>query len=177
MEKPRYPQWALREKILWAVHEWCEDRTDTRKPLHYSELVAMVEDEVYQGTPTATGIELDRQAVERAQAHVLNTFLTLVTESYIDAEPRGGYKGGPPFTHAFVRGLGDKGLIAIQELPDRITESLDAIAEAIRALPDVPAEEKKSAIDAAKELKTFLRGLSPTVAIELFKAIARALSS
>lgn len=159
---------------MWAVHEWCEDRTDARTMLNYDELVSRVGDEAYTGTPTATGTEFDRQAVDRTQAQVLNLFTTLVNEGYIDAEVKGSYKGGPPWVFASVRGLTGKGLRAIQELPDpndALIQRLDAIAEAVRELHNVPDEEKKPAIDAVEELKTFARGLPPGLAIELGKGI------
>ena len=159
---------------MWAVHEWCEDRTDARTMLNYDELVSRVGDEAYKGTPTATGTEFDRQAVDRTQAQVLNLFTTLVNDGYIDAEVKGSYKGGPPWVFASVRGLTEKGLQAIQELPnphDALMHRLDAIAEAVRELHNVPDEEKKPAIEAVEELKTFARGLPPGLAIELGKGI------
>ncbi len=174
MERPAYPQGARREKMLWAVHEWCEDRTDARTTLGYDELVSMVGDEAYTGTLTATGVEFNRQAIHRAQAQVLNLFTTLVDEGYIDGEVKGRSKTGPPWTFASVRGLTEKGLRAIQELPDpndALMQRLDTIAEAIRELPNVPAKEKRPAIDAVEELKTSARGLPPGLTIEFGKAI------
>ena len=174
MEKPAYPQWARREKVLWAVHEWSEDRTDARTPLYYHELVELVGDEAYTGTPTDTGIEVDRQGIDRAQAQVLNLFMTLISEGYIDAEVKGSSKTGPPWSFAIVRGLTREGLRAIQELSDpndQITQRLDAIAEAIRCLQSVPDEEKRPAISAVEELKHFFRGLPPGLTIELGKTM------
>ncbi|MEJ7816992.1 MAG: hypothetical protein WKF53_17615 [Rubrobacter sp.] len=174
MGRPAYPQWARREKVLWAVHEWCEERTDARTMLNYDELVLRVGDEAYEGTPTDTGIEFDRQAIDRTQAQVLSLFTTLVNEGYIDAEVKGSSKSGPPWVFASVRGLTGKGLRAIQELPDpndALMQRLDALAEAVRELRNVPDEEKKPAIDAVEELKTFARGLPPGLAIEFGKAI------
>lgn len=174
MEKPAYPQWARREKVLWAMHEWCEERTDARTVLGYDELMARVGDEAYAGTPTPAGIDFDRQAIDRIQQQVLNLFVTLVNEGLIDAEVKSSSKHGPPWQFAIVRGLTREGLRAIRELPDpndTLLQRLDAIAEAIRGLEGVPDEEKLRGIDAVEELKHFARSLPPSFTVELVAAM------
>lgn len=60
--------------------------------------------------------------------------------------------------------LTQRGLEAIRSLPDPredLLRRLDAIAEAIEGLQDVTPEEKRSAVVAVQELKTFVRGLPP----------------
>lgn len=65
--------------------------------------------------------------------------------------------------------LTQEGLEAIRSLPDPredLLRRLDAIAEAIEGLQDVGPEEKRPAVDAVEELKTFVRGLPPGIAVE-----------
>jgi hypothetical protein len=65
--------------------------------------------------------------------------------------------------------LTQRGLEAIRSLPDPredLLRRLDAIAGAIEGLQDVGPEEKRPALDAVEEIKTFVRGLPPGIAVE-----------
>lgn len=79
--------------------------------------------------------------------------------------------------HGFGAGAGivgvtltKQGLEAVRSLPDPredLLRRLDAIAEAIQGLQDVESEDKKPALDAVEEIKTFVRGLPPGIAVEV----------
>lgn len=87
---------------------------------------------------------------------------------------------GGMLSYAWVEDLTDDGLRAIEVLPDpheRLAEALQAFAEAVQELPDVPQEEKDRAEGAAQELKTFARGLAPNAAIELVKVLAASMGA
>jgi hypothetical protein len=112
-----YPQWERRKRLLRAVHDWCETRTDVQTQLRYHRLLTLVEDPAYEGILTPTGAGHDRTTIDNAQARVMNLFVMLVKDGYIDADI-GTEIVGLPFTSARVRGLTDKGLRAIGEMPD-----------------------------------------------------------
>ncbi len=87
---------------------------------------------------------------------------------------------GGVLQYAWVEDLTDDGLRAIEVLPDpheRLAEALQAFAEAVQDLPDVSQEEKDRAQDAARELKTFARGLAPSAAMELVKILAASMGA
>lgn len=87
---------------------------------------------------------------------------------------------GGVLQYAWVEDLTDDGLRAIEVLPDpheRLAAALQAFAEAVQELPDVPQEEKDRAEGAAQELKTFARGLAPNAAIELVKVLAASMGA
>jgi hypothetical protein len=73
---------------------------------------------------------------------------------------------------AQVRGLADKGLIEIGELPDpreRLILGLDAAMRSIQRDPTLTDEEKKRRIDWFEEAKIMVR----TLGVETVKAIWR----
>jgi hypothetical protein len=175
LERTQYPEKAQRESMLWDVHEWFQRQTDYNPRLRYDQVVSMGIP-LDTDTMTDTGADVDVPAVERQNAQQLNRFVRLVNEGYIDAELRREFAGGPPFTSAVVRGLSEKGLLEIGELPDadqRLEQSLEALKLKIEGLTDVPYERRKKAIDAVDEIKQFARGLAPGIAIELGKAYLR----
>lgn len=166
MDRVEYPEKARRESMLWAVHEWFQRQADYTPILRYYEVESM-------GIPVGADATTD---AERQKAHRLNLFIRLVHEGYIDAELRREFVGGPPITSAVVRGLTERGLLEIGELPDadrRLEQSLDALKSQIEALTDVPEDRKETAANAVEELKRFARGLAPGVALELGKAYLR----
>ncbi len=64
----------------------------------------------------------------------------------------------------------EKGLTALGTLPDpkeTLLAKLDAIAGAVSELHSVSPDDKKSAVDAVEELRSFVRNLPPETAIEL----------
>ena len=117
MDRTQYPEKAQRESMLWDVHEWFQRQTDYNPTLRYDQVVSMGIP-LDTDTVTDTGIEVDVAAVQRQNTQQLNRFVRLVNEGYIDAELKREFVGGPPFTSAVVRGLSEKGLLEIGELPD-----------------------------------------------------------
>ena len=175
MDRSAYPEWGRREAMLFAVNEWIKDRPDPDQRLHYYEVAALVGGPAYEGTPTETGVQYDRQMIEKFQGEQINLFQSLVKQGYIDADLGHGIDGGPPFIRATVRDLTTKGYQLIEELPDPqqdLIRRLDAIAEAIRQ-SNAPEEEKAAAEKAADELKKFMRSVSPAVATQIITALAR----
>lgn len=67
-----------------------------------------------------------------------------------------------------------RGRAAIMEVPDpnaELARRLESIATAIEGLRDVDPAERRRAAAAARELKTFGRGLAPEAAVELAKQL------
>jgi hypothetical protein len=112
-----YPQWERRKRLIRAVHDWYEAQTDTWAQLWYNDLVPLVADPSYEDVYTPTSAEYDRTGIDSAQARVMNLFVVLVKDGYIDADISTAMVG-LPFTSARVRGLTNKGLRAIGEMPD-----------------------------------------------------------
>ena len=42
MYKPEYPEWGRREAMLWAIHEWVQDRPPGKDMIRESELATLV---------------------------------------------------------------------------------------------------------------------------------------
>ncbi len=83
-----------------------------------------------------------------------------------------------PFFIVHVDSLTTRGLLEIGRLPDpaeRLLHSLDALAAAIDERRDLEPEQKRLAKQAAAELKTFVRGVPPGVAVEVGSAFVRGL--
>jgi hypothetical protein len=81
-----------------------------------------------------------------------------------------------PFFIVHVDGLTTSGLLEIGPLPDpaeRLLHSLDALAAAIDERHDLEPQQKQLAKRAAAELKTFVRGVPPGVAVEVGSAFFR----
>jgi hypothetical protein len=170
-EQPRYPEKAHRESMLWDVYEWFQEQTDPQPRLWYHEVASM-------GIPlatdreTETGTEVDVVAVERQSSQAINRFVRLVDEGYINAQLQKGVLGGPAFSSALVRGLTEKGLIEIGELPDpteRLVLGLDAAIRVIQRDPTLDEEERRRRIDWFEEAKFVVR----TLGVETVKAIWR----
>ncbi len=148
-----YPHWERRKKLLRAVHDWVETQSDTRTQLSYSDLVALVEDPAYAGVLTPEGMKFDRTSIDDAQARVMNLFVVLVNDGYIDADIDRTIVG-LPFTSARVRGLTDKGLRAIGEMPDPGAEIQRAELEKLRQVQEVRArlqEGKSTSVELGRE--------------------------
>jgi len=151
--------------MLRVINGWHEAQTEAEPTLAYYQLIEIM------GTtppPTSTG-EHEVEAVERSNAQTLNLFLQLVDEGYINARLGQAFKGGPPFTQAWVRGLTEKGHQLVGGMPDpyaQLIQMLDDIADATWTLSDkkMPPEKKRRARAAAKELQEILKSLPPSVA-------------
>jgi hypothetical protein len=84
----------------------------------------------------------------------------------LDYASSGPYVDAGEVTVSFT----EKGLTALGVLPDpqkTLLEKLEAIEGAVNDLQGVSPEEKKSAIDAVEELKSFVRTLPSESAVEL----------
>lgn len=168
MTERHYPELERRREMLRRIHGWTEARVNANAPLGYTEFI-----ELMRGGPDDPENHEDEE-VSRKDAGRANTFLQLIDEGYINGRYEGADKGtNAPFSYAWIRGLSaEKGLPAIEELPDPHAEllaRLDSISEAIRALDDeeAPPEQRRLAERALDEVKHFLRGLPPGVATEL----------
>jgi hypothetical protein len=161
--------------MLWAIHEWCQDRPAGRDMLFFYEIATLVGGGEYVDPSNE---DPDKPAAKKFQAEQINLFQTLVErEGLIDATIHRPVVG-MPVTQATVRGLTGPGLRLIRELPDpnrSLTGALDDITLAIRNLRDVDEEEKDAAAKAAEELKTFARNLAPAAAVQLLAAVSRSL--
>ena len=134
-----YPQWERRKKLIRAVHDWYETQTDIRAQLWYNDLVALVADPLDEGVNTPTGAEYDRSAIDSAQYRVMNLFVALVKDGYIDADINTAIVD-LPFTSARVQGLTGKGLQAIGEMPDPNEEIQKTELEKQRQVQEVREE-------------------------------------
>lgn len=159
MDRVRYPEKAQRESMLWDVYEWFQEQTDYSPRLRYYQVVSMG---IPLGTDTETaeGVQVDIAAVERQNTQQLNRFIRLVNEGYIDADLKREFVGGPPFTSAIVRGLTERGLIFIGELPDpqqRLIQGLEANIGRIEEDTSLPNERKKYLAAAGRQAVEFVR--------------------
>lgn len=166
MGKRRYPEWGRREMMLWAIHEWCQDRPAGENMIWGHQVATLVGGGKFIDNPWTE--DPDEQAALKFQAEQINLFITLVREGLIDAKILRPI-AGQQLTQAIVRGLHKPGLEMIQELPDpqrSLIEALDGIAEAIRNSEGVTEEERDAAAKAAEELKQFMRTAAPAATIQ-----------
>ena len=100
----------------------------------------------------------------------VSLFQQLVEEGYVALNYSLRPSDRFPWNVAFPLGLTRRGLLQIGELatdPDsRLLGGLAALEQAMREL-DVPDERKYPAIEAAKELRNFVRALPPETAVWL----------
>lgn len=115
-----------------------------------------------------------------SEAAAVTMFVRLGREGYFSAtgldQPWSEGFDYYPFMFANVDGLTTRGLLEIGRLPDpaeRLLGSLDALTEAIDARQDLDPEQKRLAKRAAEELRAFLRGVPPGVAVEVGSAFVR----
>jgi hypothetical protein len=113
-----YHEKVQQESMLRGVYAWFQEQTDYKPRLSAEHVVRMrVPLNTDRGTEESGG-EADAAATEQQEVQALYRFMRLVDEGYISAKLDTSIKGGPPFTSAQVRGLTDKGLTEIGELPD-----------------------------------------------------------
>jgi hypothetical protein len=173
MYKSEYPEWGRREAMLWAIHEWVQDRPAGKTMLSFVEVATLVGGGEYVAPDDE---DPDKQAAKKRQAEQLHLFCTLVREGLIDADLGNPINGPVPFTRVKVRGLSRWGLQLIQELPDpnrSLLNRLDDMALAIRGLQDVPDEEKDNAEKALEEIKDFARKFGPAAAVQILAALLK----
>ena len=82
MYKPEYPEWGRREAMLWAIHEWVQDRPPGKDMIRGSELATLVGGGEYVNP---TDPDADKVAA-KFQDDQINLFKTLVNEGLIDAD-------------------------------------------------------------------------------------------
>jgi len=152
-----YPEKARRESMLWSVYDWFQQQADYTPILSVYDVEGM-------GIPveadTGTDGEADANAAEKQKAHRLHLFIRLVNEGYIDADLRREYAGGPPFSRAVIRGLTEKGLTEIGELPDpqqKIIQGLEANIRRIEQDTSMSPGRKQYLIAAGRQAIDFVR--------------------
>jgi len=119
-----------------------------------------------------------------SEAEAVQLFLRLGQERYLSAtgldKPIHSGFQHLPFSIARVDRLTGRGLMEIGRLPnpgERMLQSLDAIEAAIDVRDDLSSDQKRAASQALEELKHFLRGLPPGVAVEVGSSFIRGLFS
>ncbi len=159
MDHTECPEKAQRESMLWDVYEWFQEQADYNPRLRYDQVVSMGIP-LNTDTTTETGVEVDVAAIERQNAQQLNRFVRLVHEGYIDAELKREFVGGPPFTSAVVRGLTEKGLVEIGELPDpqqKLVQGFENYIRRIEQDSSISPERKKYLMAAGRQAVEFVR--------------------
>jgi hypothetical protein len=171
MYGPEYPEWGRREAMLWAIHEWVQNRPPGEDMLTYVQVATLVGGGEYVDP---TNQDPDKQDRKKFHAEQLRLFVTLVNEGLIDADDPNPMNGPVPFTRIKVRGLTERGLQLIRELPnpkDALLGRLDDLTAAIRGLQDVPPEDRNVAEQLVEELKGFARRLAPAAALKLLAVL------
>jgi hypothetical protein len=169
MYKPEYPEWGRREAMLWAIHEWVQDRPAGDEVIRVEQLATLVRGGEYVNPMDD---DPNKQAAKMFQTEQINLFRTLVNEGLIDADIDGVEE--QPVIYATVRRLTRQGLQMIQELPDpsrSLLDRLDDMTVAIRGLQDVPEEDKEAAEKALEVLKDFAQKFGQAVAVQILLAL------
>jgi hypothetical protein len=169
MYKPEYPEWGRREAMLWAIHEWVQDRPAGDEVIRVEQLATLVRGGEYVNPMDD---DPNKQAARKFQTEQINLFRTLVNEGLIDADIEGVEE--QPVIYATVRRLTRQGLQMIQELPDpsrSLLDRLDDMTVAIRGLQDVPEEDKEAAEKALEVLKDFAQKFGQAVAVQILLAL------
>jgi hypothetical protein len=169
MYKPEYPEWGRREAMLWAIHEWVQDRPAGDEVIRVEQLATLVRGGEYVNPMDD---DPNKQAARKFQTEQINLFRTLVNEGLIDADIDGVEE--QPVIYATVRRLTRQGLQMIQELPDpsrSLLDRLDDMTVAIRGLQDVPEEDKEAAEKALEVLKDFAQKFGQAVAVQILLAL------
>jgi hypothetical protein len=172
MDKPEYPEWGRRERMLWAIHEWVQDRPAGEYRIEVDQVATLIDDGEYV---QFNDPDPDKAAAKKRQEEQINLFKDLVEEDLIKAKIHTAEET-PYFAFAMVRGLSRQGEEMIQELPDpnqSLLDRLDEITVAIRGLQDVPEADKDATEKALEEIKGFVRTSTPAVAVQLLAAFYR----
>jgi hypothetical protein len=169
MYKPEYPEWGRREAMLWAIHEWVQDRPAGHEVIRVEQLATLVRGGEYVNPMDD---DPNKQAAKKVQTEQIILFRTLVNEGLIDADIDGVEE--QPVIYATVRRLTRQGLQMIQELPDpsrSLLDRLDDMTVAIRDLQDVPEEDKEAAEKAFRCIKGFAQKFGQAVAVQILLAL------
>jgi hypothetical protein len=156
MDLPEFPQQRKRKRMLRYIHEWVANQHTQGNHL-----------------PMLAFYEVDRWGEEQegmSGPEAVSLFQQLAEDGYVALNYPLRVSDRSPWTVAAPRGLTRRGLLQIGELPAdpdaRLLGSLAALERAIRQL-DVPDERKYPAIEAAEELRDFVRALPPETAVWL----------
>jgi hypothetical protein len=157
MDLPEFPEHGKRKRMLRYIHEWVAEQHTQG---NYSPMLAFY--------------NVNRWGEEQEGMNgpeAVSLFQRLVEDGYISLNYPLKASGELPWIVAALRGLTRRGLLQIGELPvdpdARLLGGLGALERAIREL-DVPDEGKKyAAIEAAQELRNFVRTLPPETAVWL----------
>jgi hypothetical protein len=155
-----FPQHRKRQEMLRYIHEWVARQ---HAQGNYSPMLASYEVELWA-----------REREDISGPEALSLFQILVEEGYVALSYPLRGRDRVPWTIAALRGLTDRGLLYIGELPAdpdaRLLGSLAALEQAIRAL-DAPDEQKHAAMEATKELRDFVRALPLEQAARLARLV------
>ena len=156
MDLPEFPQQRKRKRLLRHIHEWVASQHAQGNRL-----------------PMLASYEVNRWGEEQegmSGPEAVSLFQQLVEEGYVALDYPLRPSDWSAWTVALPRGLTRWGLLQIGELatdPDaRLLGGLAALEQAIRGL-DVPDERKYPAIEAAQELRNFVRTLPAETAVWL----------
>jgi hypothetical protein len=146
--------------MLRYIHEWVANQ---HAQGNYSPMLPSYEVELWA-----------REQEDISGPEALSLFQRLVEEGYIALSYPLRGRDRVPWTVAALRGLTDRGLLYIGELPAdpdaRLLGSLAALEQAIREL-DAPDEQKHAAMEATKELRDFVRALPLEQAARLARLV------
>jgi hypothetical protein len=155
-----FPQHWKRQEMLRYIHEWVAKE---HAQGYYSPILASYEVELWA-----------REQEHMSGPEALSLFQRLVEEGYVALSYPLRGRDRVPWTIAALRGLTDRGLLYIGELPAdpdaRLLGSLAALEQAIRKL-DAPDEQKHAAMMATRELRDFLRALPLEQAARLARLV------
>lgn len=166
MSLPEFPQQRKRKRMLRYIHEWVANQHAQGNHL-----------------PMLAFYEVDRWGEEQegmSGPEAVSVFQQLVEEGYVTLNYPLRASDRSPWTVAAPRGLTRRGLLQIGELPADpeacFLGGLAALERAIREL-DVPDERKYPAIEAAEELRNFVRALPPETAVWLSRIAIAGMTS
>jgi hypothetical protein len=155
-----FPQHQKRQEMLRYIHEWVAKQ---HAQGNYSPMLASYEVDLWA-----------REQEDISGPEALSLFQRLVDEGYVALSYPLRGRDQVPWTVAALRGLTDRGLLYIGELPAnpdaRLLGSLAALEQAIREL-DAPDEQKYAAMEATKELRAFIRALPLEQAARLARLV------
>lgn len=149
--RPEYPEQWKRERLLWFVHDWIQERhaADDNTPM------LDVHEVQHWGE--------EQEGMNGAQA--MHLFKQLVEEGYISTSWLNTGSDRWPWAHAGPQYLTTRGLLEIGELPDPDQKLIAALAATRRMIeqdPGIPEEDKPGMLDTLEKMASLannVRGL------------------